>query len=732
MWKKVLCLWMVCMILTLIPTVQDAFAEDKKQTLIIEVEGDPEKVKKEIETYHPFVEVVAVYDIVFEGLAVEGKTEQLAELGSIEQVKTLHQEQTYETQPYHAEKAETVEKMDPSASEPYDINPTDFTGKGVKVGVIDTGIDYDHPDLQKNYQGGYDLVDFDDDPMETMPEEGPPTEHGTHVSGIIAGNGDIKGVAPDAELYAYRALGPGGSGSSVQVLAALEKAIEDEMDIINLSLGNDVNIPDYPTSMAVNRARELGIIVVIANGNSGPDAWTVGSPATADHSVSVGASTTPQKEPVLTDTFEEQEIPLLEAIGSPAWELDNDYQLIDMDNMEQGQSLHGKIALTRRKEIPFFELALQAESMGAEGLIVYNSEAGPLQVSVDNNRQPVNIPVASIQKEEGEWLQSQINKGNYFIDSVQKDNKITIAPFSSRGPVTVQWNIKPDVSAPGATVWSTVPGGYQAMNGTSMASPHVAGAFAVLKEAHPDWTDEQLVGALKTTAQPFEEEKQPLNATTQGMGLIQLGAAADPTTIIHDPQLEFGKLNHYQEAFAETVTIENKTDKEQTYYFETPERKDGFVWDIPQSFTVDPQAKKEITIKLSMNRDRLEKGVHEDWLTLREGERNYDLPYIIVNQEADQPKTAGFEFYLEPFENADYKYQFYVTESVKKMDVSLYNPETFLFERKLLEETELDEGMHEGVLSREEAGAPGYYLAFITAQLENGEFEQMETMILIE
>ncbi|MEK4298339.1 S8 family serine peptidase [Oceanobacillus sp. FSL W8-0428] len=732
MWKKMICFFAVCLILTQMQIDNDTHAEELKQTLIIEVEGDPNKVKEEIEAYHPFVEVVAVYDIVFKGLAVEGKAEQLAGLGSIEQIKAFHQNQTYQALPFQADNADVIEKMDPSKSKAYDLNETSYTGKGVKVGIIDTGIDYNHPDLEKNYQGGYDLVDFDDEPMETTPEEGPATSHGTHVAGIIAGDGDMKGVAPDAEIYAYRALGPGGTGSTVQVLAAMEKAIEDEVDIINLSLGNDVNVPDYPTSIAVNRASELGIIVVIANGNSGPDAWTVGSPATADRSVSVGASTTPQKNPVLIDTFEKKEISLVEAVGAPAWELNRSYQLEDMDNMEQGQSMHGKIALTRRKEIPFFELALQAESMGAEALIIYNSEPGPLQASVQNNRQPVNIPVASIQKEEGEWLESQINQSTYFIDAAQKDNLLTIAPFSSRGPVAVQWAIKPDISAPGAAVWSTVPGGYQAMDGTSMAAPHVAGAFAVLKEAHPNWTDKQLIGALKTTAQPFEEKEHRLNATTQGMGLLQLEAAIDTSAIIYDPQLEFGKLSRYQEEFTEKVTIENKTEKEQTYYFETPERKDGLVWGLPQSFTVQPKEQKEITLKLSMNRDRLEEGVHEGWLTLREAEKNYDLPYIIVNQEADQPKTAGFEFYLEPFEQENYKYQYYLTEPVKSLEINLYQPETFVFERKLLKEAELEKGMHEGVLSKEEAGAPGYYLALITAELENGEFEQVETLIFIQ
>src|SRR5699024_5954527 len=103
------------------------------------------------------------------------------------------------------------------------------------------GIDYNHPDLELNYRGGYDLVDLDEDPMETTPEEGIPTSHGSHVAGIIAANGELQGVAPDAEIYAYRALGPGGRGTSVQVIAAMEKAAENGADVINLSLGNNVN-----------------------------------------------------------------------------------------------------------------------------------------------------------------------------------------------------------------------------------------------------------------------------------------------------------------------------------------------------------------------------------------------------------------------------------------------------------------------------------------------------------
>jgi len=95
------------------------------------------------------------------------------------------------------------------------------------------------------------------------------TLHGTHVAGIIAANGRMQGVAPEADIYAYRALGPGGQGTTEQVIEAIERAVEDGVDIINLSLGNSVNGPDWPTSEALDKAVELGVVAVTSNGNSG-------------------------------------------------------------------------------------------------------------------------------------------------------------------------------------------------------------------------------------------------------------------------------------------------------------------------------------------------------------------------------------------------------------------------------------------------------------------------------
>ena len=198
-----------------------------------------------------------------------------------------------------------------------------YTGKGVKVGVIDTGIDYTHPVLIDAYKGGYDFVDNDDDPYETTPLDwendpsNPPevndrgntywTDHGTHVAGTIgardAGEYGVVGIAPEAEIYAYRVLGPYGNGYSSWVLGGIDRSVEDGMDVINLSLGSARNDPDYVTSVALNNAALAGVTPVVASGNSGPDRWTLGSPGAAAFAITVGNSTGPSDEIAATTHF---------------------------------------------------------------------------------------------------------------------------------------------------------------------------------------------------------------------------------------------------------------------------------------------------------------------------------------------------------------------------------------------------------------------------------------------
>ncbi|UZD14985.1 S8 family serine peptidase [Virgibacillus natechei] len=647
---------------------------------------------------------------------------------SLEFIKGIHAVQTYEaietTSTIQAD-AE-VDQVLPSA-----LNNTSYTGKGVKVGVVDTGIDYNHPDLEGNYQGGYDLVDLDNDPMETTPDQGIPTVHGTHVAGIIAANGELQGVAPDAEIHAYRALGPGGSGTSIQVIAAMEQAVEDGMDVMNLSLGNAVNGPDYPTSKAVNRAADLGISVVLANGNDGPENWTVGSPATASNALSIGASSSPQRIPFLYDAQADKAIQLVPMMGAPPWDLETAYQIVN--GVEKEANFHGKIVLLERDDVPLYDKAKQAEDKGAIAVLIANNEEGLFEGMVEHENYPLQVPVAAITNEDGKWLHEQIQKESLQLETAYEETESGVAEFSSRGPVTVNWDIKPDLLAPGTNIVSTVPDGYQQLQGTSMAAPHVAGAVALLKEAKPNWTNEQIFGALKTTALRMEtEESYPSEPIMQGMGGIQPQEAIDTTTIITDPLLSFGKITSHKEAKTIEVEIENTTNQQQTYSFEIPKKEQGLTWNLPQTFTVDENETKTIPIEVSMNTTQINEGIHQGWLTLNQSDQSFHLPYLFVNQTADNPKATGFEFALKPFSDDTFLYSLYVTEPAEQVQVDLYDPDTLMFKANLLQTDDLAVGMNEGELEESEVADPGHYLAQVTVQLEDGRYESYQTNLYIE
>ncbi|MED5020682.1 S8 family serine peptidase [Paenibacillus chibensis] len=262
------------------------------------------------------------YDTVLNGFEVSVPANEIPELAKIPGVKSIQQNSTWYAMPIKA-------SADGDSEGVYDSTPLkqlgvlaawdkNLTGKGLKIGVIDTGVDYKHPDIADAYVSGYDSFEKDDDPYEEVPltpAEDPfgtgygGTYHGTHVAGTIIGQfkntqSEIrqKGVAYGAELHVYKVLGRNleepdkSSGSSAQVIDGIERAVKDGMDVINLSLGSDaekdVNSPD---SIAINNAVRAGVVAVIANGNAGPGYFTMGSPAGAQLAIAVGAVTSDSK-----------------------------------------------------------------------------------------------------------------------------------------------------------------------------------------------------------------------------------------------------------------------------------------------------------------------------------------------------------------------------------------------------------------------------------------------------
>ena len=162
-----------------------------------------------------------------------------------------------------------------------------YRGAGIKIAVIDTGIDRAHPDLAGRIAAGIAYVgsDYQDD-----------SGHGTHVAGIIAGagaamGGRYVGVAPQAQLYVAKVLDSAGAGAISGVMAGIEWAVEQQVDVINLSLGGSGSSDGQDAlSMTCNAAVERGIVLCAAAGNNGPAERTVGAPGAAEQVITVGAA----------------------------------------------------------------------------------------------------------------------------------------------------------------------------------------------------------------------------------------------------------------------------------------------------------------------------------------------------------------------------------------------------------------------------------------------------------
>lgn len=219
------------------------------------------------------------FEDVFNGFVVTTQRENINKITSLREVKNVSYDVIVNSMPEQTTVASPIVPQHSTAA----------TGKNIKIGVIDTGIDYLHEAFGGGFGtnftvvGGYDFVNNDSDPMDD-------NGHGTHVAGIIAGRSStINGIASDAKIYAYKALDKNGSGTASSVIAAIERALQDSIDILNLSLGSPNGSANDPLTIAVNNAVESGMIVVVAAGNTG-DFGTINSPGVAKFALTVGAA----------------------------------------------------------------------------------------------------------------------------------------------------------------------------------------------------------------------------------------------------------------------------------------------------------------------------------------------------------------------------------------------------------------------------------------------------------
>ncbi|MDQ0350380.1 minor extracellular serine protease Vpr [Alkalibacillus filiformis] len=650
-----------------------------------------QQVMDDVSEAAPSSEFAREYDYVFSGFSVEVKQNELRSLAAVDGIKAVY--------PNVEHQAEVIESTEIGAHE---VSPNmmdsaphigadqawdelGYTGEGVTVAVIDTGVDYTHPDLEHAFgeYKGWDFVDNNDDPQETPTDDprGASTNHGSHVAGTVAANGLIKGVAPDASLLAYRVLGPGGSGTTDNVIAGIEQAIIDGADVMNLSLGNTSNDPDFATSLALDTAMADGVVAVASNGNSGPADWTVGSPGTSRDAISVGATQLPYTlfDVGLTSS-ESTDYETANVMGHPSEDAllalnGNNFEVeyVGLGSSEEVEEadLDGKIALIKRGDYPFVEKAANAAAAGAVGAIIFNNVDGE-QPEIPG----MAIPTIKMSLEDGETMLEEMNVevsdnddqngnrgnrgnrgGNNKGDDSSNDYTIsfnieevglmgeTVADFSSRGPVTESWMIKPDVSAPGVNITSTIPThnpdephGYAAFQGTSMSAPHVAGAAALLVQAHGHWDTQQVKSALMNTSETlYDENGERYPHNTQGAGSIRIVEALQTETLVANGSYSYGtfeKDNGKQERKMK-FDIENLTDERKRYNIDVEffDGDDHIKVSTSNNLRVHPNSTQEVNVGVQVETSELEAGYYEGLITLSNNNETIEVPTILFIQD---------------------------------------------------------------------------------------------------
>lgn len=354
--------------------------------------------------------------------------------------------------------------------------------------------------------------------------------HGTHTASTAAGNdgvdsvvfgtsyGEISGIAPRARVIAYKGLGELG-GFTSDLAAAIDQAVADGVDVINYSIGGGASAPGAD-EISFLFAADAGVFVATSAGNTGSNPATLGNPGTMPWMTTVGASTQPR---FIQGTIELGNGATYEG-ASITPSLDSFYPLVDAedagDDLCQVGNLDadvvsGSIVLCRRGTNARAAKSLAVQDAGGVGMILYEN--------TDDNNQFTDshwVPSVHIDNTPGLEIKSYIDASGVDATATIRDTgEITtwdpapsMAIFSSRGPNPVSPDlIKPDITAPGFQIMagyspfpdpgSTPPGElFAAIAGTSMSSPHVAGLFALLKQAHPDWSAAAAKSALMTTA----------------------------------------------------------------------------------------------------------------------------------------------------------------------------------------------------------------------------------------
>jgi minor extracellular serine protease Vpr len=570
----------------------------------------------------PRAKVTGEYDISLNAVAVELNGTPLATIAAAPMVQSAEYNALYH----------------PTLSESYKIiNASDAwtaaggratAGAGIKIGDIDTGIDDTHPFFDPtgfSYPPGFPKCDAADSASHhedqdcnyvsekvivakvfynKAQQQGLDAQaiqdHGTHTAGIAAGvtgktavvNGvdidDMSGIAPGAWLGNYNVF-PGGvlNARSEDILNAVDAAIEDGMDVLNLSLGGSYHGNNDLLAMGLDNAVEAGLVVAVAAGNSGPGQGTLESPGRARKIITVGASTNqhfvgqPFTYPAGGGTTIGAAVGEFPPLPGASFDL-FDTHSNGCTSVDPGAS--GKLAIIDRGVCTFSTKVPNANAAGAVAVLIINNVAGDPIAMARTAGFDDDLPAVMIGKNEGAALRASgettASAEATFQEFITPENKDIAYGNSSQGPTNVDFAVKPDLTSVAVNVLSSItcvgkpagcPGdgsGWAFFTGTSMSTPHIAGSAAVLLQLYPDWSPAQIKSALVNRADLVVKDAatglHDIGPTAQGAGRENLSVAADATTWMDPVSASFGRVT-VGHPTPVTITLYNPTGSDETF-----------------------------------------------------------------------------------------------------------------------------------------------------------------------
>ena len=721
------------------PNVKSARFSKAVKASEAEVKKTSEKIETKLNKENVKVEKNEEFSTVITGFSAKVKAKDIDKLRKQPGVKKVTTQMTAERPKGGASPALATAPKMIKANTLWD--QYDFSGQGMLISIIDTGVDPTHkdmklsPEIESKYKSkdevnkvikenglkgkwysrkvpyGYNYADESDE----IRDSGIGGYHGMHVAGIVAANGDtktggVRGVAPNAQLLGMKVFSNDALVSTVYEevwLKAIDDSVKLGADVLNMSLGMGSGYSREgvsPTNEAFRKAKAAGVVCAVAMGNDrvtnwggegktnlaiNPDFGTTGHPAVADPSYSVASMENTNMRGRNVEYKDKNTNKVVEISTGTAEGAKEDtttgmkqYVYVGLGNKEEeynGQDVEGKIVLAMRGDGSFNDKAKLAASKKAAGIIIYNSPDGN-NLSFMSGMELTDFPSVFISNKDGQDLVKLLGDNpNQEINitavkSVKNPKGEQMSEFSSWG-ITPDLRLKPDIAGVGGQIYSTINDNkYTMMSGTSMATPQVAGASALVmqrlykdgwlkktEDGKPDPMQEYLtVLVMMNTATPVEDtEVKGASLYTpkqQGAGLVNLENVIKTNVTVtatggkdtkEDGKLELGEVG---EQFNATFKLKNYSKEDITF---TPryislkdEVKDGRYTEhssVAEEITlpdVTVPAGKEVEYKAPITTKNIDKNQFAQGYVMFDSKTNPTLsvPYTGFKGDWSQPQ----------------------------------------------------------------------------------------------